>query len=166
MESDTFSRYTGANTVDALLNGRFDIFLDSLRHLVAPVITLTYVNLASMTRVMRTSMLETLRQDYIRTARAKGLPERVVENKHGRRNALLPVITIAGMELAFMMGGVVITETIFDYHGIGQFAADAASNLDFPAVLGFALYFALVLIVINLIVDLLYPLLDPRVKLR
>ncbi len=166
VEKADFVRYTGANTVDSLLNGRLDVFLDSIRHLVAPVITLTYVNLASMTRVMRTSMLETLRQDYIRTARAKGLPERIVENKHGRRNALLPVITIAGMELAAMLGGVVITETIFDYHGIGQFAANAAAHLDFPGVLGFALYFALVLIVINLIVDMLYPLLDPRVKLR
>lgn len=166
VQSTDFARFTGINTLDALLNGRIDIFLDALRHLASPVISLTYINLASMTRVMRTSMLETLRQDYIRTARAKGLSERVVQNKHGRRNALLPVVTIMGGELAAMLGGVVITETIFDYHGLGQFAADAAASLDFPAVLGFALYFALVLVVLNLIVDLLYPLLDPRVKLR
>ena len=126
---------------------------------------MTYVNLASMTRIMRTSMLESLRQDYVRTARAKGMSERVVQNRHARRNALLPVVTLAGMEVAAMLGGVVITETIFDYHGIGQFAANAASNLDFPAVLGFALYFALVLVVLNLVVDLLYPLFDPRVRL-
>jgi peptide/nickel transport system permease protein len=148
------------------MNWRWPIFFDSLRHLIAPVITLTYVNLANMTRVMRTSMLETLRQDYIRTARAKGLERRVIENKHARRNALLPVVTMAGMELAYMMGGVVITETIFDYHGLGQFAATAAANLDFPAVLGFSLYFAVVLVVINLVVDLLYPLIDPRVILK
>ncbi|MCM0753374.1 peptide ABC transporter permease [Brucella pseudogrignonensis] len=134
--------------------------------LAAPVITLTYVNLASMTRVMRTSMLETLRQDYVRTARAKGMPRRVVELRHARRNALLPVTTIAGMELATMMGGVVITETIFDYAGLGQFAAKSAANLDFPAILGFSLYFAIVLVLMNLVVDLIYPLLDPRVKTR
>jgi peptide/nickel transport system permease protein len=162
---DGFRRWTGLNTVDALLNGNLAIFLDSLRHLVLPVATLTYVNLASMTRIMRTSMLESLRQDYVRTARAKGMSERVVQNRHARRNALLPVVTLAGMEVAAMLGGVVITETIFDYHGIGQFAANAASNLDFPAVLGFALYFALVLVVLNLVVDLLYPLFDPRVRL-
>jgi peptide/nickel transport system permease protein len=164
--SPGFTRYTGANTIDALLNGDLAIFWDSLRHLAAPVITLTYVNLANMTRVMRTSMLETLRQDYVRTARAKGMPRRVVELHHARRNALLPVTTIAGMELAAMMGGVVITETIFDYAGLGQFAAKTAANLDFPAVLGFGLYFAVVLVVLNLAVDMIYPLLDPRVKTR
>ncbi len=161
-----FIRYTGSNLIDSAMNWRWEIFFDSLRHLIAPVITLTYVNLANMTRVMRTSMLETLRQDYIRTARAKGLSRRVIENKHARRNALLPVTTMAGMELAYMMGGVVITETIFDYHGLGQFAATAAAGLDFPAVLGFALYFAVILVLINLIVDLLYPFIDPRVVLK
>ncbi|WP_271899167.1 ABC transporter permease [Candidatus Phyllobacterium onerii] len=164
--SRDFVRYTGANTIDSLLNGNLPVFFDSLRHLAAPVITLIYVNLANMTRVMRTSMLETLRQDYVRTARAKGLRRRVVELKHARRNALLPVVTIAGMELAYMMGGVVITETIFDYSGLGQFAAKSAANLDFPAILGFGLYFAVVLVVLNLVVDLIYPLLDPRVKTR
>ncbi len=164
--SSDFIRYTGANLIDSLINWRWDIFFDSLRHMIAPVITLTYVNLANMTRLMRTSMLETLRQDYIRTARAKGLSRRVIENKHARRNAMLPVTTMAGMELASMMGGVVITETIFDYHRLGQFAATAAGSLDFPAVLGFALYFAVVLVLINLIVDLLYPFFDPRVVLK
>ncbi|MGH6861562.1 MAG: ABC transporter permease [Phyllobacterium sp.] len=166
VSSPDFVRYTGANTVDAILNGNIPVFLDALRHLAAPVLSLIYVNLANMTRVMRTSMLETLRQDYVRTARAKGMPRRVVELRHARRNALLPVATIAGMELAVMMGGVVITETIFDYSGLGQFAAKSAANLDFPAILGFGLYFAVVLVLLNLMVDLLYPLLDPRVKTR
>lgn len=161
-----FTRYTGANTVDALLNGNLAVFWNAVQHLVAPVITLTYVNLASITRIMRTSMLEALRQDYVRTARAKGMPRRVVELHHARRNALLPVVTIAGIELAHMMGGVIITETIFDYSGLGQFAAKAAATLDFPAILGFGMYFALVLVILNLIVDLIYPLLDPRVKTR
>lgn len=161
-----FIQYTSANLIDSLLNWRLDIFVDSLRHVILPVITLVYVNLANMTRVMRTSMLETMRQDYVRTARAKGLSEKVIQNKHARRNALLPVTTMGGVELAYMLGGVVITETIFNYRGLGQFAAKAASRLDFPAVLGFALYFALVLVIINLIVDLLYPLIDPRVVLK
>ncbi|WP_172293352.1 ABC transporter permease [Pseudoruegeria sp. HB172150] len=166
VNSDEFTRYTGANTIDALLNWNWPIFFDAIRHLVAPVITLMYVNVASITRVMRTSMLETLRQDYVRTARAKGMPRKVVELRHARRNALLPVVTVAGMELAYMMGGVVITETIFDFPGLGQFAAKSAAGLDFPAVLGFGIYFALVLVALNLIVDLIYPMLDPRVKTR
>ena len=166
ISTTNFVRYTGMNTVDSILNGNWRIFLDSIRHLVAPVVTLIYVNVASMTRIMRSSMLETLRQDYVRTARAKGVHEQIVRHKHARRNALLPVVTIAGMEIAFMMGGVVIAETVFDYRGLGQFAAQAAAQLDFPAVLGFALYFALLLVFANLVVDLLYVRLDPRVKLR
>ncbi|GGL76458.1 ABC transporter permease [Wenxinia marina] len=166
VRSAEFVRYTGLNTIDALLNGNLPVFWDALRHLILPVVTLTFVSIASLTRIMRTSMLETLRQDYVRTARAKGLPRRVVERRHARRNAMLPVVTMAGMELAAMMGGVVITETIFDYHGLGQFAADAAAALDFPAVLGFGLYFAVVLVVMNLLVDVIYPVLDPRVRLR
>jgi len=165
VSSASFQRYTGMNLIDAILNGNGRVLLDSLRHLVLPVITLAYVNWASMVRIMRSSMLETLQQDYVTTARAKGVKERVVENRHARRNALLPVTTVSGIIVAYLMGGVVITETIFDYHGLGRFAANAAANLDFPAVLGFALYFAVLLVFINLLVDLLYAYLDPRVKL-
>ena len=151
--------------LDAILNGNGRVLFDAVRHLVLPVITLAYVWWAGMVRIMRSSMLETLRQDYVTTARAKGLPEKVVQNRHARRNALLPVTTIAGLIAAQLMGGLVIAEMIFDYHGLGQFAARAAQNLDFPAVLGFALYFAVILVFTNLIVDLLYAALDPRVKL-
>jgi len=163
--SEAFHRYTGMNILDAILNGNGRVLLDALRHLVLPVITLAYVWWAGMVRIMRSSMLETLRQDYVTTARAKGLREKVVQNRHARRNALLPVTTIAGLIAAQLMGGLVITEMIFDYHGLGQFAARAAQNLDFPAVLGFALYFAVILVFTNLVVDLLYAFLDPRVKL-
>ena len=165
VRSDAFHRYTRMNVLDAILNGNGRVLLDSLRHLVLPVITLAYVNWASMVRIMRSSMLETLRQDYVTTARAKGLTERNVENRHARRNALLPVTTVSGFVVAWMMGGVVIIESIFDYHGLGRFAANAAANLDFSAILGFALYFAVLLVVVNLVVDLLYAYLDPRVKL-
>jgi len=163
--SESFTAYTGMNLLDAILNGNGPILLDAIRHLVLPVITLAYVWWAGMVRIMRSSMLETLRQDYVTTARAKGLSEKVVQNRHARRNALLPVTTIAGLIVAQLMGGLVITETIFDYHGLGQFASRAAQNLDFPAVLGFALYFAVILVFVNLVVDLLYAFLDPRVKL-
>jgi peptide/nickel transport system permease protein len=163
--SDSFHSYTGMNILDAILNWNGRVLLDAVRHLVLPVITLAYVWWAGMVRIMRSSMLETLRQDYVTTARAKGLSERVVQNRHARRNALLPVTTIAGLIVAQLMGGLVITETIFDYHGLGQFASRAAQNLDFPAVLGFALYFAVILVFVNLVVDVLYAFLDPRVKL-
>lgn len=165
VNSESFTTFTGMNILDAILNGNGPILLDAIRHLVLPVITLAYVWWAGMVRIMRSSMLETLRQDYVTTARAKGLSEKVVQNRHARRNALLPVTTIAGLIVAQLMGGLVITETIFDYHGLGQFASRAAQNLDFPAVLGFTLYFAVILVFVNLVVDLLYAFLDPRVKL-
>jgi peptide/nickel transport system permease protein len=110
-------------------------------------------------------MLETLRQEYVTTARAKGLPEGDVINKHARPNALIPVATIAGFQVVVLLGGVVITETVFTYPGIGSAAAAAAAQLDVVTVLGFALFNGFVLIVANLIVDVVYALIDPRVRL-
>jgi len=159
-------RYTGLYTVDALLNGDFKLFLDVLRHLVAPVFTLSFVSWALILRITRSSMLETLRQDYITTARAKGLLERTVIRKHARRNALIPVITTGGLMMAGMIGGVVVVETVFDYKGIGWWAAEAARQFDFPAIIGFSLFNATILVMINLIVDLLYALVDPRIRLQ
>lgn len=157
--------YTRMYTVDALLNGRLEIFVDALRHLVLPVITLAYISWAILVRVTRASMLETLRQDYVRTARAKGLSERSVTLTHARPNALLPVVTIGGGILISLMNGVAITETIFNYPGLGKRFIDAATNLDVVTVLGFTLVNGLFLIVGNLVVDLLYAYLDPRVRL-
>jgi peptide/nickel transport system permease protein len=111
-------------------------------------------------------MLETLRQDYITTARSKGLAEKVVINKHAKRNALLPVTTLAGLMIAGLMAGLVITETVYDYRGLGRFAAQAATSLDIPGVLGFALFNGILMVVTNLIVDLLYAYFDPRVRLE
>lgn len=165
VSSGEFRTYTHLMTVDALLNGRFDIFLDSLRHLILPVLTLSYVNWATFLRVTRSSMLETLRQEYVTTARAKGLPESDVINKHARPNALIPVATIAGFQVVSLLGGVVITETVFTYPGIGSAAAAAAAQLDVVTVLGFALFNGFVLIVANLIVDIVYAMIDPRVRL-
>jgi len=163
--SDEFTRYTRLNTIDALLNRRFDIFLDSLRHIILPVITLCYVQWALLLRVTRSSMLEALRQDYITTARSKGLSEKVVINRHASRNALIPVATLGGLTVVGLLNGVVITETIFNYPGLGSAVAAAAVSLDTLTVLGFVLFNATLLVVANLVVDVLYAVLDPRVRL-
>lgn len=160
-----FTQYTHMMTIDSLLNLRFDIFLDSVRHLIMPVTTLMVVEVALLLKITRSSMLEEMRQDYVTTARAKGLPEKMVVNRHIRRNALIPVITVSGLTLAGLMGGVVITETVFDYPGIGSWAAAAAVSLDVLSMLGYALFTAVLLVIANLIVDVLYAVMDPRVRL-
>ncbi len=160
-----FQHYTKLLTFDALLNGRFDIFLDAMRHMVLPILTLSYITWATFLRVTRSSMLETLRMDYVTTARAKGLRESDVINKHAKPNAMIPVITLAGFAVVGLLGGVVITETVFNYPGIGQAAAQAAQQLDVITTLGFALFTGLILIMSNLIVDVLYAVIDPRVRL-
>ncbi|MBN1260203.1 MAG: ABC transporter permease [Anaerolineae bacterium] len=163
--SDAFRSYTQLITVDALLNLRFDIFWDALRHLIMPVITLAYLWWALTLRVTRSSMLETLRQDYITTARAKGLAEGVVIRRHALPNALMPVITLGGGTIVGLLSGVVIVETVFNYPGIGSAAANAAVNLDVITVLSFVLLNGFVLVMANLIVDVLYAYIDPRVRL-
>jgi len=165
VNSDSFSRYTGLNVIDAILNWNGRVLLDSLRHLVLPVITLTVVNLAFIMRLMRSSMLETLGKGYILTARAKGLDENAVVNKHARRNALIPVLTVSGYIFASIANGVVITETIFNYKGLGWWAWQSAVHLDIPSVLGFALFNGILFVLTNLIVDLFYTRIDPRIRL-
>jgi peptide/nickel transport system permease protein len=160
-----YREYTGLITVDAILNLRFDIWWDAIRHLVLPVITLSYTNLAVFLRITRSSMLETLRQEYVTTARAKGLPEKDVVNKHARPNALIPVATYGGITIAYLLGGVVITETIFNFPGMGSAAAEAAGRFDVVTVLAFTLITGMILISANLIVDVLYAMLDPRIRL-
>jgi peptide/nickel transport system permease protein len=165
VDSPAFNHYTSLLTIDALLNGRFDIFLDALRHMILPILTLSYISWATFLRVTRGSMLETLRQEYVTTARAKGLPERDVIYKHARPNAMLPVVTLAGFTVVGLMGGVIITETVFNYPGIGAAAAEASAQLDVITVLGFALFNGFILIVANLVIDILYGVVDPRVRL-
>jgi peptide/nickel transport system permease protein len=160
------SRYTGLYTIDALLNGQLGVFLDAVRHLVAPVATISFVSWALILRITRSSMLETLRQDYITTARSKGLRERKVVRKHARRNALIPVVTTSGLLMASMVGGVVVVESVFGYKGIGWWATEAARQFDFPAIIGFALFNATMLVLINLVVDILYAVIDPRIRLQ
>ena len=161
----SFHHYTKLLTIDSLLNGRLDIFWDAMRHMLMPILTLSYISWATFVRVTRSSMLETLRMEYVITARAKGLTEHNVIFKHAQPNAMIPVITLAGFQVIGLLGGVVITETVFNYPGIGQAAASAASQLDVITVLGFALFNGLILIVANLVVDVLYAVIDPRVRL-
>ena len=165
INSPQFTSYTNFITLDALLNGRFDIFLDALRHMVLPIITLSYIYWALFLRVMRSSMLEAINQDYITTARAKGVRNKDVINKHARPNALIPVVTIAGLTIAGLLGGVTITETIFNYPGIGSASANAAVQIDVITVLAFVLLTGVILLFSNLIVDIAYAFLDPRVRL-
>lgn len=165
IQSSGFVRYTRINTIDALLNGQLWIFVDALRHLVLPVATLVIVQVALLMRVMRSSMLEALGQGYIITAKAKGLDEKTVIDKHAARNALIPVVTLSGLLVASMLNGVVITETVFNYKGVGWWFVRAASQLDIPAVLGFSLFAGVLFVLTNLIVDILYAYIDPRIRL-
>jgi peptide/nickel transport system permease protein len=164
--SAEFVRYTGMNVLDSMLNGRWDITADALRHLMMPALSLILVDWAALCRITRSSMLEALHQDYVRTARGKGQVERVVVFRHALRNALLPAVTFSGMLVAWLLAGVVITETIFNYEGVGSFAAAAAQQLDFAGILGFAMFFGTLMITMNLIVDIAYAFLDPRVRLE
>ena len=160
-----FTSYTHLITIDALLNGNIPIFLDALRHLIAPIVTLSYISWAFLLRITRSSMLDTLRKDYIRTARAKGVDEHTVIHLHAKRNALIPVTTIAGMMIIQMLGGVMITETVFTFPGLGFWAAQSAQQLDYGTVISFALLFSTIMVIGNLVVDLSYALIDPRVRL-
>jgi peptide/nickel transport system permease protein len=139
--------------------------VEGWRHLILPILTLSYVVWAQILRITRSAMLETLRQDYITTARAKGLAEQQVVTRHAFRNALIPVVTLGGLLIVSLLNGVVVTEVIFNYPGMGSAAARAAGSLDALAVLGFVLFGGVVLIVANLVVDVLYSVLDPRVRL-
>jgi len=165
VHSESFHEYTGLHTIDAVLNWHGHVLLDSLRHLILPVITIATINLAFVMRLMRSSMLESLGKGYILTARAKGLSERQVINKHARRNAMIPVLTISGFLFANIVNGVVITETIFNIKGLGWWSWQSAIHLETPGILGFALFSAILFVFVNLIVDLLYARIDPRVRL-
>jgi dipeptide transport system permease protein len=163
--ADGFHRYTRLLTVDAILNWRWDIFWDAFYRMILPTINLVVINSALIMRLMRSSMLESLGQDYMMTARAKGADSRTLYRRHARRNAMLPVITVSGITFAGLMSGMVITETIFDRKGIGWWMARAALQLDVAAIMFNVLFLGAIYVVINLIVDLIYAYVDPRVRL-
>ena len=155
---------TGLLVVDAILAGDTQVLRDAARHLVLPALTLGLFSTAVIARMTRSAMLEVLYQDYIRTARAKGLHERRVVALHALKNAMIPTLTIIGISFGSLLSGAVLTETIFAWPGLGRYATTSAMSLDFPAVMGVTMVVAVVYTVVNLFVDIIYARLDPRVR--
>ena len=155
---------TGLYLIDGLLRGNFPFLISAVRHLVLPSFTLSLISLAAIVRIMRASMLEVLRQDYILLARSKGVPSRLIIVRHALRNAITPVLTTAGTTLGFLLGGAVVVETVFSWPGIGRLAAQGILNNDSLLVVGFTLFVATMMVLVNLAVDVLYAVVDPRVR--
>jgi peptide/nickel transport system permease protein len=157
---------TGMYLVDSLVTGNVRVFFDALKHLLLPALTLSGVTLALVTRMTRSSLLNVLGEDYIRTARAKGLGETAVVYVHALRNALIPVATVIGLRLGLLLGGAVLTETVFAWPGIGRYAFKAIEIMDFPVLMGFSIVVSLLYAIINLLLDVCYMILDPRIRLQ
>src|SRR4030081_457399 len=155
---------TGLYTLDSLLTGNWSTLGSGIRHLILPGLVLASVYLGLVTRMTRSSMLEVLSADYVRTARGKGLRERAVIFHHALSNALIPTITVLGLAFGDILAGTVLTETIFSWPGIGRYAYQSAVTLDFPSIMGVSLLIAAVFITVNLLTDLTYVLLDPRLR--
>ncbi len=158
-----FHRITGFYILDSIITGNFAGLISTLRYLILPSAALATIPMATIARVTRSSMLEVLRQDFIRTERAKGLSERVVIYKHGVRNAMIPVITVIGLNFGLLLAGAILTETVFAWPGIGRYVVNAVRMRDYPAVQGCVLFFALVFVIVNLITDIIYVYIDPRI---
>jgi peptide/nickel transport system permease protein len=158
------STVTGLYTIDSLIAGEFRTFWDALYHLLGPALVLGWIQTAYIGRVTRSSMLEVFNEEYIRTARVKGLAERVVIFRHAFRNAAIPVITMVGISFGYLLEGSVLTETVFGYPGLGRYSVNSFLSLDLNAVVGSITLIAICYALSNLIVDLLYGFLDPRVK--
>ncbi len=159
-----FTRITGFYLLDSIITGNWQAFVSSLRHLILPAIALGTIPMATIARVTRSSMLEVLRQDYIRTERAKGLSERLVIYKHAVRNVLIPVVTVIGLNFGLLLAGAILTETVFSWPGLGRYVVKAVQMRDYPAVQGCVLFFAFIFVIVNLITDLIYVYIDPRIK--
>jgi peptide/nickel transport system permease protein len=157
-------RRTNFLIIDSILAGDMGTLVDILRHLVLPALALGTIPTAIIARMTRSSMLEVLGQDYIRTAHAKGLRERVVVLRHALKNALLPVITVVGLQVGTLLSGAILTETIFSWPGLGSWIYDAIFARDYPIVQGATLFIALIFVAVNLLVDVLYAVADPRIR--
>ena len=151
-------------TVDSLVSGDFAAFKDVVSHLVLPAVTLSTVTMAIVSRMARSSMLEVLGREYLTTARAKGLQERTVVTGHALKNALIPVVTVIGLQLGGLLSGAVLTETVFGRVGVGRYVVTAISARDYPVVQGTVIAVAIFVVVINLVVDIIYAVLDPRIR--
>jgi len=158
-----FNRITGFMVFDSIITGNGAALISVLTHLILPAIALGTIPMAIIARTTRSSMLEILRQDFIRTERAKGLSERKVIYKHAIRNAMVPVVTVIGLNFGLLLSGAILTETVFSWPGVGRLIVDSVYDRDYPLVIGCILVFALVFVIVNLITDLLYTYIDPRI---
>ncbi|AFK08051.1 peptide ABC transporter permease [Mesotoga sp. HF07.pep.5.2.highcov] len=158
-------RVTGMYLIDSIIAGQWDTFKEALMHILLPAFVLGYNATASIARITRASMLDVLRQDFIRTAKSKGLRKNVVIYRHALRNSLIPTVTIIGLVFGSLLEGAVLTETVFSWPGLGRYITTGMLFLDYPAVMGGTLYIALIYSIANLIVDILYALLDPRMRM-
>lgn len=157
-------KVTGSYLIDAFLSGDMANVRDVLWHMILPSVTLAFYTLAIISRMTRSSMLDTLNQDYIRTARAKGISEGRVIRKHALRNALMPIVTVIGLQFGSLLGGAVLTETVYGWPGIGKYLVECAQKSDFPVVQASVLLIAVIFVFLNLIVDVIYAFLDPRIS--
>jgi ABC-type dipeptide/oligopeptide/nickel transport system permease component len=156
---------TGLFLIDSLATGNFPVFFSALAHIIMPAFALSYITLALITRMMRSSMLEVLRQDYITLARSKGLTERVVIYRHALRNAMVPTVTVSGLAFGGLLAGAVLTETVFSWPGVGRWSTGAILRDDIASIMGFMILVSVIYVLANLLVDLLYAALDPRIRL-
>jgi peptide/nickel transport system permease protein len=159
-----FQRVTGFMVFDSIITGNFPALISVLRHLILPAVALGTIPMAMIARVSRSSMLEVLRQDFIRTERAKGLSERIVIYKHAVRSAMVPVVTVIGLNFGLLLAGAILTETVFSWPGIGRLVVNAVYARDYPLVVGCILVFAIVFVIVNLVTDILYTRIDPRIQ--
>jgi peptide/nickel transport system permease protein len=158
-----YEAVTNMVLIDSALSGNPDAFVNAVKHMILPVMTIGVYSMALISRMMRSSMLEVIRQDYMRTARAKGQGAKITVLKHGFKNAFIPVITIIGIQFGTLLGGAILTETVFSINGIGTLLVEAINNSDYPVVQGTVLLFALLFTLVNLGVDITYSYLDPRI---
>lgn len=158
-----FTRLTGFMILDSIITLNGEALVSVIRHLILPAIALGTIPMAIIARTTRSSMLEVLRQDFIRTERAKGLSERKVIYKHAIRNAMVPVVTVIGLNFGLLLSGAILTETVFSWPGVGRLVVDAVYARDYPLVIGCILVFALVFVFVNLLTDLIYTYIDPRI---
>jgi peptide/nickel transport system permease protein len=159
-----FQRVTGFMIIDSIITFNLPALISSIKHLILPAVALGTIPMAMIARVTRSSMLEVLRQDFIRTERAKGLSERTVIYKHAVRNAMVPVVTVIGLNFGLLLAGAILTETVFSWPGLGRLVVEAVYERDYPLVVGCILIFAIVFVIVNLITDILYTYIDPRIK--
>ncbi|GAA3447272.1 ABC transporter permease [Planomonospora venezuelensis] len=155
---------TGFYVLDGLVTGNMEAFGDALAHLVLPGVALGTIPLAIVVRITRASVLDVLHEDYVRTAEAKGLAPATIRGRHVLRNALLPVVTVVGLQVGLLLGGAVLTETVFAFPGFGKFMADSIVARDYAVLQGFILFTAVIFVLVNLLVDVAYGLIDPRVR--